>query len=610
MKKIIIRTLLSCALVLLLAGLIACGSSDSSTPYYKTTLSGTAAAGAPIAGKVVAVGANSEQVTAYINFYGEFTLDVTALTFPVMVYAEGNVGGQSLTIHSVAFSPGTINVTPITDFILRNALAGADPTANLATALDETAILAAQDAVKAQLVNLLTDVGLDPDAIDLLTTPFDANHTGLDQVLDIITIESDGLTNSVTVTNNLTGETYTDTLDDAIDPAALASAATEIQEGAAIRAIFTQLMLIYNTATPDTAQTAAWINTNVAAEYLEEGEDKEQMLWSWTVGNDGPDPFFKIDGFISGTYDTAGISNTDYDKAYWVDLVVEENGVPWTSKTIMVHDSVQSTWLWYGDQTWIYLDSPYAKASRQITNSGSVTTITGINLWFDDEYDYAIGNGVNSMVINGPGMPANGYVLSTSTWNPTTFSPYVMGNWGVFELSDADLTTIDTQYPDGNLPYDVYLCSDTALQLDSSVSDLSTADGIADAAGSCTVLQSYKKTLPRRPHKSTELTGVFPAFVTPSTHDIAWVNQYLASGTLNVSWTIPAGTYADWVELRAWDVGLNTEFFAESDHSSVTATSGTIDITGWPTLEQGWLYMSVFDGYMRTISTQWEFVTP
>ena len=53
---------------------------------------------------------------------GTFSLDVSALTAPYLVYAEGVANGQSVRLYSVALTPGRINITPVTDFILRKAL--------------------------------------------------------------------------------------------------------------------------------------------------------------------------------------------------------------------------------------------------------------------------------------------------------------------------------------------------------------------------------------------------------------------------------------------------------------------------------------------------------
>lgn len=201
--------------MILCLSLVGCGGGGGSNGNpgagsQPVTLSGIAAAGAPIAGIVNVKGANGATASSPIGSDGTYSIDVTDLTAPYILFAEGTVNGKSIKIFSAGVAAGTVNITPVTDFILRNALAGSAETAfsNWTTAqVSEAALSTAETNAQAQLGPLLNGAGVSSD-INLLTTPFSANHTGLDAVLDVISISYNG--NIATVKNNATGESFTD----------------------------------------------------------------------------------------------------------------------------------------------------------------------------------------------------------------------------------------------------------------------------------------------------------------------------------------------------------------------------------------------------------------
>jgi hypothetical protein len=608
--------------LLLVAGMLyACGGGGGGgtvpTGGSKVTLSGTAAAGAPIAGKVVAVGANNVQITAYINYYGQFSLDASTLTFPAMIYAEGSVGDKSVTLHSVAFSAGTINVTPITDFIVRNALQGVDPTS--ATTITQAAVDAAKAQVMDQLDTMLTDLGLSAASIDLLTTPFDADHTGIDQLLDLVTIEVSATGDTVTVTNNLSGETFQENLvNPTQDSAGLVDQiTTELSDGAAIRLAWKALQVIYNTASPNPLDAAAWINQYVAAEFLDEGENKEQMLYSWSVGGEGPSPFMVLDGFINRPYDIAGIANTYYDKGYWVDLAIFMGGVQIELfETVFIGNTTDGTWRWYGDQSWIGTGDDMVQALYNVPSpygynaSTTHTYHTGLHFWFRDDYGYAIANGVQSIVINGPGLPANGLVLNTTSYNPDTFAaPWATSPTGIYEMNDFDIAIM----PATDIVYDIYLCSETAASLDAQWDEWSpTSDGAKDTPGPCAgMLQHYTQTIPRRPLLSTELTLLnFPLITSPTSLDINTVlNPNLGIGnsqSITVDWVLPEGLMHGGTYIWFCDqTNTNCENFEVWDIAP-TATQATIDLSTSSVSYsyQGHLTVSAYDVFDREFKVQ------
>ena len=97
----------------LMMGLSACNSSDDSNesnapsvqqPSTKQEISGTAAAGAPIVGKVTVKDAKGVQKTVDIAADGKYSVDVSGMTAPFVFHAYGKVGGRDVSLVSAATS--------------------------------------------------------------------------------------------------------------------------------------------------------------------------------------------------------------------------------------------------------------------------------------------------------------------------------------------------------------------------------------------------------------------------------------------------------------------------------------------------------------------------
>ena len=121
-----VLALLALAVATMLAG---CGGDGDAAPATvtpaSTTISGTAAAGAPIIGTVTIKDSSSpaKAKTVTISADGKYTVDVAGMTAPFMMRADGTVGGRSYSIYSAATAAdvgGTINVTSLTDLIVAN----------------------------------------------------------------------------------------------------------------------------------------------------------------------------------------------------------------------------------------------------------------------------------------------------------------------------------------------------------------------------------------------------------------------------------------------------------------------------------------------------------
>lgn len=135
-------------------------SSDNTTDdavAASKILSGTAAAGAPIVGQVTVKGALGMTKSAVIEANGNYDVDVTGLTAPYRIRAEGTVGGRLYKLHSYAEEAdlgGTVNVTPFTDLIVANAasqIAESFFDSSTSTSLDAADVDAQEEALQAKL---------------------------------------------------------------------------------------------------------------------------------------------------------------------------------------------------------------------------------------------------------------------------------------------------------------------------------------------------------------------------------------------------------------------------------------------------------------------------
>ncbi|MDF1578601.1 MAG: hypothetical protein P1P81_09200 [Desulfobulbales bacterium] len=597
-------------LFLAAAIIAACGSSSSDSPIVNKsnetlskTISGTAAAGAPIVGIVNIKGANGETTDSPIELDGSFKLVVDALTAPYILYAEGTVNGKSLKIFSSGVKVGTINITPITDFILRNALKMAAETAladwtNSASLVDETTLAAAEEEVQTQLQPILNAAGVGED-VDLMTTSFNADHTGMDAVLDSVDISYD-TTEIVTVTNTITDASFEDNIttsgEPGFDPSeelATTAGLTDLQQ---INQGMDALEALYATAKPTEIDLTAWFNTYVADDYLDGGADKISTLDAWLTsgGDEGPDVGFKVTLTIEGTFDVTG---TSYTKGYKVRMTYSDAFETESSTDLFVYDG--SSWLMYGNQLWVDVpDDGLSFSHMQTSDQGAVNFDTGFNLWTRDEQNYAFNQRVKSLIYTGPGLPAEGVVMEYR--DP--------GNY--FGIYDPNGSGENTWY---------IVTNDTVLN---SIADNSeytarlyteTADVVSVATSTPFPGQTYTFTNPKRPYLNSELSAaMFPTLITPANQNLASLN---IGGDIPVAWSNPdppTGPVVSHVDLSWWNDATGMNYQTWSDlliTATPVATSTTLDTLGLPGAN-GWanLFMSADDKNGRgKLNTTWQF---
>ncbi len=186
----------------------ACGGGGGSSGTATITVSGTAAKGLAIANaSVIIMDTAGKKATATTLANGSYSANVTGMTAPFLIQVPNPTGGF---LYSVAAASGTINITPLTDLIVRNWYATTTPPITNLDALFATpapipspipspptaAQIAAMESMLRQLLSsYLVGAGISPASFNLITTPFTANSTpftansvGFDLVLDSLTV--------------------------------------------------------------------------------------------------------------------------------------------------------------------------------------------------------------------------------------------------------------------------------------------------------------------------------------------------------------------------------------------------------------------------------------
>jgi hypothetical protein len=199
-------------LPLLLSCVVGCGGGGGGDP----TIHGIAAAGSPIAdATIVVMGVTGDPVTTTTAPDGSFSAPVGGMTGPFLVECDDGAG---TVLFSVRPDAGPVNVTPYTDLIissyygvhdiaLDDAFFDAYPGVLQGTTTPiptEEEIDAIESVVGSAVALWLQKEGL-PATFDLIETPFDADGTGFDAILDMTTFDG----NEITITDGETTTTST-----------------------------------------------------------------------------------------------------------------------------------------------------------------------------------------------------------------------------------------------------------------------------------------------------------------------------------------------------------------------------------------------------------------
>jgi hypothetical protein len=563
----------------------ACGSGGGdTTPVVandgggsSTLLSGTAAAGAPIIGTVTIKDSASPANTKFVTIEadGNYSVDVSGLTAPYMVRADGYVGGNEYHLYSAGTAAdvgGTINITPLTDLIVAN-IAGSiaatyfDNGAFSNLTADE--LTAESVALRDKLLPVLQAIGVS-DSIDLLRASFNTDHTGIDAALDILKVETDSDTQIATITNVITQEkitsdlaaqTYSATF---MDTTNVASGVTDIQ---AITTGFNTFSSLFAAGLPS-PENLILLALFDAATFLDEGQNLASFLGEITTE----------DEIIGLTF--TNITIKEMDVALGTALVgfdVMFNGV-------LDNEAPEGFYMIKKDGIWkMQGNQRIAQVSVQaVTEYHPNETISskinsGLSFYISDRG----GLGLTHAVVTGNGLPAEGVTLE----NNIAFEEFqimaVEANGNTYSMTDADIGLM----AETGETYTVELYDATGLQA------------------------TYTEKIMQRPYLVAGLTAaMFPVITSPTMDQMmAFVAADGGDGT--ISWTLPTGLTNDWLSL-----GLNgngdsamAEFSPAPEARSQVFTLPAVGSNGAFTATGGWIWLAARDAYDRRIATSFGF---
>lgn len=173
-------------------------NSAPSTNNTSTNLSGTAATGSAIVGHIVITDANGQTISnVIINADGTFSADVTNMTPPFILSAIPDDPSLPTQYSYADATNTTVNVTPLTSLALFIANGQQDLAlyANSWISLNNQITEAALETAKAQINSIFSvqyqEHGINSNTYDFFSTPFAADNTSFDAVLDSLLVNFD-----------------------------------------------------------------------------------------------------------------------------------------------------------------------------------------------------------------------------------------------------------------------------------------------------------------------------------------------------------------------------------------------------------------------------------
>lgn len=596
--------------ILISLGLGGCGGGGGGDPppgpsggqSTSITISGTAAAGAPLAGRVTIKDSLGAVKTVNLAANGTYSIDVSGMTPPFVLRAEGTTGGRSYVLHSGATAAdrnGTINITPFTELIIANiarqVAANYFDSGNI-TNLTTSQLDTAENELQQRLQSVLTDLGVSA-SIDLVRTAFNANHQGLDAALDVLRVTVDKATNTATIVNVLNNAAITDDLT-TNDTSIIDSTGTVsgLSDWDAILARFASLEAAFATGLPAANDPLLLAHFDQAG-FLDWGRDLASLLADLTS-----DPGMVGFKFASITL------------------------VKLTPATAMANGSALVN-LGFGDATYgyeysdMYMTGIYSASGTNWVIAGNqyiadvggeMQSILGFNRTDRTEIQSGInffsdvgpaGSEIDYAVITGPGLPNTGGGANGNSAGLLMVRDSGSNMFVAFPPYNGPATLV---HPRAQRTRTMYSWTDqeiTALPSDNLVytqSFYSDPNGTPSNFNDDIKLATYQFTMLKPPLPAGSLSAAnFPVITSPSATDT--LSVYATGGPLTVMWTLPQGLAAESLDAIRWYSGGSDDAI-ESDVSPMD-TSATLQITPpTGTVTGGILDVAAADFYSRNYS--------
>ncbi len=418
-------------------------------------LSGTAATGNPIANAAVSlVDKTGKTASGTTGANGSFTIDTTGLTPPFMLKVASSSSATYYSISADANATTTINITPLTDMIIRTwysvqgtsvDTAFSSPATNPPPTPTEVKVIST--VVENVAEGWLQQAGVDTANFSLISTPFNANGSGVDGVINMTTVNpatGSIIISSGTVTQNSTltvsGSTVdvssTSTTTIGTSGAIITSTVvpTTTAQSSALDGINSSISAFINTVNQKGASLqAADLAPYVDPSYKNDGMTGPQ--WEAQVVNDMAGTTLSFSGLLINSLDT---TNNVADVSFQISRT--QGGV--TEKDTMkgYFKLINNSWLISGNG---HIASAYAKTWAWAQNGYS----NSIRFEVDDPQ----ANNVQSVTVSGPMLSSATTVSMVCDSNgmgglPTCGTSYGKSTMRAFQLELPGWPTIPSTY--------------------------------------------------------------------------------------------------------------------------------------------------------------------
>jgi hypothetical protein len=646
------------------------GSAVSLVVSSGVTIGGVVAAGSAVANNpgYALDAVTGTQISFTTNASGNYSVDVFGYTGPFLLRVLGvTLGATPVDFYSLAAAAKTaggttVNVTPLSDVVL--GYAAGVTTANLEAACTGNlpacpallnGILASLTTANSAVVTAIpasvwSAFGITPATFNAISTQFAATHTGVDGLLDALsivppaaagasyTVSFVGATLTPLATIPTSGIAGTEHGTPVASPAPSTAAVTQAANLAAvepeIQAFFASVTALFATSEPTAAQVAKLLTPN----FLNDGANAATFSGDlatnpvgFTVTGGGVAPYSGAQ--YTGSIGTLAGPAITYDAnncvtSIWVYLS-NSNNTYQLADTIPATNAAGTcsggTWLFAGNgRTYSSeLVAAFNQVQTQLSATGATYT-TGLKLSTLSNqtpdnpaatapYTYAVvgGPGITTVGAQQAGQADTAYVLlvaasvpaapaivntSNAIWNNTTFQldPYYAGS-SVLQSCAAILASGSSAYSSGTPCYDANLVAGSDYGIgfyDAGFNLLALEEQRLNISPATTVVpRSYYPTI----------TGVSPANVTS-------IPAGSATTSVTVTSTAPAGSYTGTVTLD----------YSVTNVGNIYANSVSVTPTTTPTITPfsvSGLSVAPTNGFAGTddyigglhVSTGWKF---
>lgn len=568
------------AAIVAVVGVSGCGSSGGGSAKA-TTLSGTAAGGAAIIGQACVKDSLNIEKCSLIDSLGGYSVDVGGMTAPFILRAKGQVGDTEVTYYSAATLVdigNKVNITPFTDLIVSN-LAGQiaknyyDSNSSLSVITDK-ALLTKTTALQRKLAPALSQLGLD-SSIDLLRASFNADHTGMDILIDLIKVDVDTTTGIATLKNAInqvviSTDNFALSTDDnaSVDVKGIANLSTGMDDITAIKTKMNVFAQLFSTTTPSiaTIQNCGLFDTTES--FINDGQNFEQFATMLSTTQD----------IIGITFANITITFNSPAEGHVLADILDKTG-HFFDKIDLILKKAGNTWLVEGNGRIVGM-SVYAEAQYYVSkniNQGVEQNGSGmnsaLNIWIDPSQS-SYEPQVASAHIDGPGL-GNGVDFTTKN-------------------SDGSLGFVDNNYTTN------WISQCSTIHTTNCFNYSQTADNdeytiiLKNTNGTNLNGVGNKFRVPTRPINVNSLTiSMFPSITSAKINgvNVTTLNQLMArNATMAVEWTLPVSTnfksfiawayangYEEYFKIVKDNLGINalgTSFIINSTSTSTPNSAG------------------------------------